>query len=140
MNSSQVDVQTLAARIEKLESANRRWKFVNAALLLFGVSIFLMGAKPADRIEPQGVVKAHTVEAQDFVLKDDDGHVYARLSLTPGLIPMDQNGRLYAAPNSPRLYTAPAQTVPGQASLQFYDERGQLLWSAPTKPQFMTVK
>jgi len=30
--------------------------------------------------------------------------------------------------------------IPGQASLQFYDEKGKLLWSAPSKPQFMTAK
>ena len=140
MNSSPLDIQNLAARVEKLEAANRRWKLSTAVLLLSGVSILLLGAKPADRIEPQGVIRARTVEAQDFVLKDDDGLVYARFSLIPSPLTKNQNGQPFTAPGSPRRYATPEPVLPGQASLQFYDEKGQLVWSAPTKPQFMTVR
>src|SRR5207249_11055488 len=56
-------------------------------------------ARP-DRVEPD-VLHVRTVEAQDFVLKDGDGRVYARLSVTPSLTAMDPNGR------SPRLYDMP---------------------------------
>ena len=140
MNSSTVDVQTLAARVAKLETANRRWKSASAIALLVVVSMLLLSARHAervaaaarpDRIEPD-VLRAHTVEAQDFLLKDENGRVYARFSLTPSLTAMDQNGR------SPRLNETPV--IPGQASLQFFDERGKLVWSAPAKPQFMTVR
>jgi hypothetical protein len=138
MESSPIDVVTLTARVEKLESANRRWKLVNAALLLSGVSILLMGAKPAvrvaaakkaDRVDPD-VIHARSVEAQEFVLKDERGDVYARLSLN------SETGKQPRGRNN----LVPSPQVPGQASLQFYDEKGQLVWSAPAKPQFMPVK
>ncbi len=133
MKSSHSDVQTLAARVEKLESSNRRWKLANAVLLLLGVSILLMGAKPVDRlaaaakpdhIDPN-VLRVRSVEAQEFVLKDEDAHVYARLSLSPSLPGMKhQNGRTYLVPN---------QTFPaGDAALQFYNEKGEVLWTAPS--------
>src|SRR5207302_9319087 len=79
MNSPQPHLDLLAARIQNLEAANHRWKFVNALLLLSGVSSLLMGAKPADRLQPN-VIRAGSVEAQEFILKDETGHVYARLS------------------------------------------------------------
>ncbi|HYU23389.1 MAG TPA: hypothetical protein VEM60_09635 [Candidatus Dormibacteraeota bacterium] len=53
---------------------------VNSLLVLLAISVALMGAKPADRIVPP-MVRASTVEAQEFILKDPDDHVYARLSL-----------------------------------------------------------
>lgn len=145
MNSSPVGVQTLADRVAKLESANRRWKSASAIVLLFVISVLLIATRPAervaaaanaDRIEPD-VLHARSVEAQEFLLKDENGHVFARFSLTPSLAAMDQNGRLLP-PDSLRLYNAPV--IPGQASLQFYDEKGKLVWSAPSRPQFMTVK
>lgn len=135
MNSSEIDVQSLAARIEKLEAANRRWKSASAIALLFVLSLLLLSTRHAervaaaarpDRIEPN-VLRAHTVEAQDFVLKDADGHVYARFTITPNV-----EGR------SPRLDEMPV--MPGQASIQFYDEKGKVVWSAPARPQFMTVR
>src|ERR1700757_2222883 len=116
MNSSPADVQGLAARIEKLESANRRWKSASTIAMLFVISLLLLStrhaervaaAARADRFEPD-MLHARTVEAQDFVLKDADGRVYARFSITPSLTAMDQNGR------SPRLYGMPV--LPGQAS------------------------
>ena len=140
MNSSASDVQTLAARVEKLEAANRRWKSSSVIALLSVISMLLLSARHAervaaaarpDRVEPD-VRRVRTVEAQDFVLKDLDGHVYGRLGITSSSTPMDQNGR------SVRLYDMPV--IPGQASLQFYDEKGKVVWSAPSKPQFMTVR
>ena len=140
MNSSPSDVQTLAARVEKLEAANRRWKSSSVIALLSVISMLLLSARHAervaaaarpDRVEPD-VLRVRTVEAQDFVLKDLDGHVYGRLGITSSSTPMDQNGR------SVRLYDMPV--IPGQASLQFYDEKGKVVWSAPSKPQFMTVR
>lgn len=140
MNSLPPDVQTLAARVEKLEAANRRSKSVCLITLLFVISMLLLATRRAervaaaakpDRVEPD-VLHVRTVEAQDFVLKDGDGHVYARLSIAPSLTVMDQNGR------SARVYDM--SVIPGQALLQFYDEKGKVVWSAPSKPQFMTVR
>jgi hypothetical protein len=45
---------------------------------------------------------------------------------------MDQNVR------AGRLYDMPV--IPGQTSLQFYGEKVKVVWSAPSKPQFMTVR
>lgn len=140
MEFSQQDVQNLTVRIEKLEAANRRWKSAGAIALLFALSLLLLSTRHAERVAAaarpdrieQDVLHVRTVEAQDFVLKDADGHVYARFSITPSLATLDQNGR------SPRLYETPP--IPGQASIQFYDENGKVLWSAPARPQFMTVR
>ncbi len=74
MNSSQTNFDFLAARVQKLEASNRRWRLLNAVLLLSGASVALMGAKPADRLEPN-VIRAGAVEAREFLLKDTDGHV-----------------------------------------------------------------
>lgn len=140
MNSSDVDVQTLAKRIEKLESTNRRWKSASAIALLFVLSLLLLSTRHAervaaaarsDRLEPN-VLHARTVEAEDFVLQDAEGQVYARFSITPSLPGTDPNGR------SRRL--GGLSEIPGQASIQFYDEKGKVVWSAPAKPQFMTVR
>jgi hypothetical protein len=128
MNSSPIDVVTLTARVKKLESANRCWKLANAVLLLFGVSLVLMGAKPADRIEPD-VLHVRSVDAQEFVLKGEDGHVYARLSLNLG-----------AKQASGRSYLMPSQPISGQASLQFYDDKGDVLWIAPSRAQFIPAR
>jgi len=123
MNSSQTSLDLLAARIQKLETANRHWKFVNALLLLIGVSVVLMGAKPADRLEPN-VIRAGSVEAEEFILKDETGHVYARLSLNPSIPKTTQKGRTYLLPND--------KFPGGEAALQFYDEKGAVLWTAPS--------
>ncbi len=134
MNSSPVDLQTLAARIEKLESANRRWKSASAIALLFVISMLLLSTRQAervaaaaraDRIEPD-VLHARTVEAQDFVLKDADGHVCARLSLLKQA--------------SGRNYLTPSQPLPGQAALQFYNDKGDVVWTAPSAAQFIPAR
>jgi len=104
--------------VKELEASNHRWKFVNALLLLSGVSVLLMGAKPADRLEPN-VIRAGSVEAQEFILKDETGHVYARLSLNPSLPKITPKGRTYLFPSD---------TFPGgEAALQFYNEKGESL-------------
>jgi hypothetical protein len=142
MNSSQLDVQTLAVRIEKLEAANRRWKSAGAIALLFVLSLLLLSTRHAervaaaarpDRIEPD-VLHAHSVEAQEFLLKGEDGHVYARFSLGPAFMAKVQP----PSPPSPTRRILREPTV--QATLQFYNENGEVLWTAPTKPEFVTVK
>lgn len=140
MNSSELDVQDLAARMEKLESAHRRWKSASAIALLFLLSLLLLSTRHAERVAAaarpdrieQDLLHVRTVEAQDFVLKDADGRIYARFSITPSPAATDQNGR------SPGPYETPV--IPGQASIQFYDEKGKVLWSAPAKPHFMTMR
>ena len=130
MSSPQSDFNSLMARIEKLETQNRRWRLANALLLLSGVSVILMGAKAAGRIEPLAV-RASTVEAQEFILKEETGRVHARLSLNPPLSARKQNGRIYLIPN---------QAVPGEAALQFYGDKGEVVWTAPASPTYVPVK
>jgi hypothetical protein len=139
MNSSQTDVQTLAARVEKLESSNRRWKSASAIALLFIISLLLLStrhaervaaAARADRIDPD-VLHVRSVEAQDFTLKDADGHVCARLSLSPR-VKVKRNGGSYLMPSE--------GAVPGQAALQFYDDQGGVLWTAPSAAQLLPAR
>jgi hypothetical protein len=138
MNSSSFDMQTLAARVEKLESANRRWKSVSAIALLFILSLLLLStrhaervaaAARADRVDPN-VLHVRAVEAQDFVLKDEDGHVYARLSLSPEAR-VKKNGGTYLLPDD---------AIPGQPSLQFYNDKGDVVWTAPSAAQFLPAR
>jgi hypothetical protein len=130
MKNSAIELQNLVARVEKLESQNRRWKLASSLLSLLGVAILLMGAKPADRFDKQ-VIRAGTVEAQEFLLKDDDGHVYARLSLDGAGKAIQLNGRIFVVPN---------QKLLGEPALQFYDDKGNVVWTAPSKPELMTVR
>jgi hypothetical protein len=127
MNSPQANLDLLVARVQKLEASNRRWRLLNALLLLSGVSVVLMGAKPADRLEPN-VIRAGSVEAQDFVLKDEAGHVYARLSLNPSIARLKQsNGRTYFVQGD-------ALAIPDQPALQFFDDKGDVIWTVPQAP------
>lgn len=143
MNSSPLDVQALAARVEKLESANRRWKSASAIALLFVISMLLLSARHAervaaaaraDRLEPD-VLHARTVEAQDFVLQDADGHIHARLSLTGRV-----GAKLANGPNGPLYLTPGDGAQPSQALLQFYNDKGDVVWTAPSKAQFIPTR
>jgi hypothetical protein len=131
MNFSQTDLGLLAARVQRLEASNRRWKLASGVLLLCGSSLALMGAKPADRIEPPAV-RASTVEAREFILKDESGQVHARLTLSPSVSGKKQ-------PND-RVYLLPGQGSAGQATLEFYDDKGDVLWTAPTTPTMVPAK
>ena len=123
MNVPEPNLESLIARVEKLESQNRRWKLGAAGLMLFFSFLVIAGAKLADRIDPQ-VVRAHTVEAQDFVLKGADGRVYARLSMNPGRIETN---------------TGASVVLPGPSgpALQFYGDNGKPIWTAPQEPRIV---
>ncbi len=143
MDSQQINFQLLAARVTKLEASNRRWKAATIVVALFASSLLLMAARPADRTEPP-VLRAATMEAQEFVLKGEDGHVYARLTLNSGvrelvgkvLVPGRDSG-----PASPlfenKVYSLRRDAGP---ALQFYNERGDVIWTAPSKPEYMPAK
>jgi hypothetical protein len=132
MNSTNSEIQILAARVQRLETQSRRWKLISALFALSGVSLVVMGAKPADRIDLP-VVRASTVEAQEFILKDETGHIYARLSLNlPIKTVKPPNGRMFLIP--------PNQAILGQAALQFYDDQGDVLWTVPSTTQVLPVR
>jgi len=64
--------------------------------------------KPADRIDPP-MVRAGTVEAQEFILKDETGHICARLS--------PQTYRSNCEQPMAALFIGPKSGIPGQAAL-----------------------
>ena len=115
MQYTEPDVQALAARVDKLEAQNRRWKLASILLAVSSAFLVLIAAKPADHVD-SAVIHAHTVEAQDFVVKDGDGQIRARLTLNPS----KQN-------TSNRLFVE----RPGGPALQFYNENGDAIWTAP---------
>ncbi len=117
------EVQSLAARMDKLESQNRKWKLATIAFGFTSASLIAMAAKPADHYDPN-VLRIRSVEAQEFVLKDDDGQVYARLTLNP-------------KPNT----SASSITVNSEgAALQFYDSKGKPTWTEPGVPSMRPAK
>src|SRR2546423_10641575 len=110
MGYKSTGLKELASRIAKLERQNRRWKWAAALFGLLATSLILMAAKPDDRIELP-VVRARTVEARDFLLKDENVHVFARLSLS---VERKCPNQLNVVRNS-------------QAVLAFYDRVGKMV-------------
>lgn len=122
MNHQVTNLEDLARRLAKIEVQNRRWKVATSVLGLLTVSLVLVAAKPAERLEP--VVQARTVEAEEFLLKDENGHVFARLGLNA-----DKRHK-----NQPAL----GKTSP--AVLDFYDEDGDLASTVPVTGGFLPVR
>ena len=105
-----------------LEAQNRRWELMSMVIALTGVSLLVIGAGRSDTVDTP-VMRAKTVEAQEFLLKDADGRVRARLGLYPNGKEVKVDGKVY--------HMRPEKVMPGQAALQFFDERGEEVWVAP---------
>jgi hypothetical protein len=110
MTISEVDLHGMSERIRKLEIQNRRWKFASLLVLLVFASSLTMGLMAQERIAPP-LVRAQTVEANAFLLKDADGSV---------------RGRLVMRASKP--------------TLEFYDEGGKVIWSAPANPKLVPTR
>jgi hypothetical protein len=123
MPSTLRDLQALSARLDKLERQSRRWKVASVVLALSSASLILMAAKPADHVDST-VIHARTVVAQDFVVKDEDGQVRARLTLNPNK--KDTRGIALSPPPGP--------------ALQFYDDNGNAFWTAPQSPTVIPAR
>jgi hypothetical protein len=95
---------------------------MSMVIALTGVSLVLIGAGRSDTVN-MPVMRARTVEAQEFLVKDADGRVRARLSLYPNGPEVKVDGKQY--------HMRPEKVMPGQASLHFYDENGEEVWVAP---------
>ena len=80
------DWQAVVGRLEKLERQNRRMKQTGAVVLILAAAVLLMGQTSPNR----------TVEANEFILKDTEGRVRAKLSMTENVVPelilFDANG------------------------------------------------
>ena len=110
MTTSEIDLHGLLERIAKLEAQNRRWKFVSLLVLLTFVFSVAVGVMAQERIAPP-LVRAQTVEANTFLLRDADGGVRGRLVM--------------------RAY---------KPILEFYDENGKVIWSAPTNAKLVPTR
>jgi len=128
MTSANSDLQALSARLDKLQAQARRWKLASVILALSSTSLILIAAKPADRID-SAVIHARTVEAQDFVVKDEDGQIRARLTLNPQMkMKKDLNG------------PATNMKAPLGPVLQFYNGNGDTIWTAPQTPTMIPAR
>jgi len=82
------DLQTILERIEKLERQNRRLKQLGIVALIAAASLVVMGEAPLKK----------TIEANEFILRDNSGNVRARLSVdekfsTTQLVLFDKEGK-----------------------------------------------
>jgi hypothetical protein len=89
MNSHLHAMQEMHDRLLKLERQNLRLKRIGAAALVVAVSLLIMG---------QASQKKKTVEADEFVLRDDRGNVRAKLSMNeatpnPEMLFFDETGK-----------------------------------------------
>jgi len=86
----------LTQRVERLERGIRRWKLA-ALVLLLGCLVLLIAG--FDYPQPN-LFKARSVEAQNFVLRDADGRIRARMALGedgPRLTFFDEHGGVTAS-------------------------------------------
>jgi hypothetical protein len=128
MPSINSDLQALSARLDRLEIQARRWKLATVVLALSSTSLILIAAKRADHVDSP-VIHARTVEAQDFVVKDEDGQIRARLALNFQLkIRRDMSGREVD------------MNVPMGPALQFYDSNGDAIWTEPGAPKMIPAR
>ena len=73
MESPTSDVQSLSARVEKLEKQNRLFKRAALTLLLLPAAFVVMGQAKPDRSIDVDSIKAKTIEAHLILLRDEDG-------------------------------------------------------------------
>lgn len=107
MTKAEIDVTELVERVCKLERQNRRWKLATLLLLFVVASSLATGLLAQERIEPP-LMRAKTVEAQSFLLKDADGNIGGRMNLRGD-----------------------------RPNFELYDKSGKVVWSAPTKPELI---
>jgi hypothetical protein len=100
---SEADLQVLIERVGKLERQNRRWKL--GSILAAIVLAFSVAAGTRAQQEHDQPLRAKTVEAETFLLKDSDGVTRGDLTVTNG-VPVLQlynaNGKVFWS-TTPRL-------------------------------------
>jgi len=101
-------LEDLHDRILKLEKQNRRFKRLGVAALIVPALLLFMGQAPSKK----------TIEANEFILRDDGGNIRARLFVT------EKNTTKMAIPGM-------AEPVPitfnPKAMLALYDEKGKAI-------------
>lgn len=109
MQTSNSDLQSLAARVEKLEKQNRLLKRAGLALLLIAAALVMMGeARPT-----------RTLEAQSFIVRDSTGIKRLELGMdnaSPTLRFFDTHGktRIDLAESSNALASGPRIELSGE--------------------------
>jgi hypothetical protein len=99
------DFGDLHDRLVTLEKQNRRFKQLGAALLFVFALLVVMGQAPSKK----------TVDANEFILRDDGGNIRARLFMT-----------VKSTMNAPGMKTPTPGTFNPKATLALYDEKGQV--------------
>ncbi len=126
MNENDDLVQALQIRVSRLEAQARRWRALSISVVFAGVLLVLVGAGRSETAAPT-VIRARTVEARDFVLKDEQGRVRARLSSHPTTgIETKVGDKVYQ--------------MPGNPALQFLNENGEEVWGEPRQTMFEPIK
>lgn len=103
MDGSHVNLEKLALRVHALEKQNHRWKMVSLLALLLLAFSLTSGVRAQGRNGPN-LLRANSVEAQGFVLKDLAGNVRAALRMKDD-----------------------------RPVLELYDSFGRIVWSTPAK-------
>jgi hypothetical protein len=107
VNSQPARFEDLERKLLSIEEQNRRLKQLGAALLVLVTSLIVMGQAPSKK----------TVEANEFILRDDGGNIRARLFVTA------KNTTNMTVPGLTE--PVPVTTNPKPA-LALYDEKGQV--------------
>jgi hypothetical protein len=110
MTRTEIDFNELVERVRKLERQNRRWKIASFLLLFAAASSLATGLLAQERIEPP-LMRAKTVEAQSFLLKDADGIIRGRMNLRAD-----------------------------RPTFELYDKSGRVVWSAPTRAELIPAR
>ena len=107
VNSQQSVFADFQDRLLKLEIQNRRLKRLGAAALIVVTLLVVMGQAPSKK----------TVEANEFILRDDGGNIRARLFMT---------AKTSTTMTIPGMNTPVPVTLNPKATLALYDEKAQV--------------
>jgi len=119
MQRLETHLQRLHARLDALETQNRRLKFI------VGAAIFAVGS-----LGLMGLTKPHrSMEAEQFVLRDSQG----RVRITIGT-PKSSGAAVGLQPDDPAIWITDEKgqdrAILTKDNLRFADEKEKPLWSA----------
>ncbi|HXQ26974.1 MAG TPA: hypothetical protein VN822_11240 [Candidatus Acidoferrales bacterium] len=116
MKSHPLDLDELQDRLTRLEEQNRRFKRLGVAVVVGITLLLIMGQAPARK----------TVEANEFILKDDSGNVRARLAIsaraagaTSEMVLFDEKG------NKSVRINGGIRAISSGGGVSIFDPRGQ---------------
>src|ERR1700727_539587 len=110
MQMTDTDYIGLLAHLKKVERQNRVWKMAGLVALLT-LGLLLNANLTAGQKDQDAPLRAKTVEAQAFLLKDSAGTVMGRMTVSEG-----------------------------QPVLELYGQSGEVTWSTSTRTKVLTVK